>query len=505
MTGILKKPKFIKFFLILLCSLFFYSFSVQAIGVRPLVIDLEVSPGATEEFEITLTPSDEVEIVNLSFYRPIQVNTGALLYQEADRESYPVLNWIQLEENRVEMGPGENKVIRGRVTAPFAAEGTHTVVIMVEPEVEETERGVTFKIRYAVRVNIKIDRPGLRPRGELLSLEFLKEDVEYPQINVLFRNISKLYYETSAEATLRNEQGRLIQRIELKPPAAWQSGSSSTTIYPGAEVFFTGGITEPLYPGDYQLRVFFRYANGMQLIEKREIRVEEGIGIDQHFKALRIQPENISLELRPGAASSQLIEIENLSNEEVHLFVSGRDIEPDYPHSIYGKIEIQMRGEQEMLLPPYGKKRLVTTFRAPGDLAAGAYYGYLDFVQPVAEDRAELYSVDLEVISGRDELAAEAEILSLYPAEEIFSVEILNKGKGPLYPEGRLFLKDGEGRIVKEIGLSLQEGMEKILPGKSGLMLGIEEDIPAGSYTAEVNIYEAGQSIVKKEYVMEVN
>ena len=51
----------------------------------------------------------------------------------------------------------------------------------------------------------------------------------------------------------------------------------------------------------------------------------------------------------------------------------------------------------------------------------------------------------------------------------------------------------------------MQEGMEKILPGKSGLMLGIEEDIPAGSYTAEINIFEDGQSIVKKEYVVEVN
>ena len=39
---------------------------------------------------------------------------------------------------------------------------------------------------------------------------------------------------------------------------------------------------------------------------------------------------------------------------------------------------------------------------------------------------------------------------------------------------------------------------------KIGLNAGDEEDIPAGSYTAEVNIYEAGQSIVK-EYVMEVN
>ena len=47
--------------------------------------------------------------------------------------------------------------------------------------------------------------------------------------------------------------------------------------------------------------------------------------------------------LRPGTANSQVIEIENISNEDVYLYVTGRDIEPDYPHSIYGNMEIQMR------------------------------------------------------------------------------------------------------------------------------------------------------------------
>ena len=59
-------------------------------------------------------------------------------------------------------------------------------------------------------------------------------------------------------------------------------------------------------------------------------------------------------------------------------------------------------------------------------------------------------------------------------------------------------MRDEDGGIVKDLVLRLQEGMEKLLPGKSGLMLAIEKDLPAGVYKAEVDILENNQSIVKR-------
>ena len=147
---------------------------------------------------------------------------------------------------------------------------------------------------------------------------------------------------------------------------------------------------------------------------------------------------------------------------------------------------------------------MVATIRAPRDLEAGSYYGYLDFVQLSGEDQVDLYSINLEAVSEGDKLVGEAEILSLYLNEDIFSLEIINKGKKHLYPTGRLVLRDEDGGIVKDLVLRLQEGMEKLLPGKSGLMLAIEKDLPAGVYKAEVDILENNQSIVKKEFTLEV-
>lgn len=500
--------KLLPVLIILFSFLFIFNLSVKAMGVRPLVIDLEMIPGETKEFEIILIPSDEDEIVNLGFYKPVQLNTGALSYQKASSESYSVIEWVKLEKNRVDLLTEENRVVRGMVTAPFSADGTHTVVVMVEPEVEEAAQGVTFKVRYAIRLNIIISRPGMRPSGELLNFKFLQENTDSPVININFHNNSKMYYETMAEATIRNEQGRLVQRIEMKPPAAWQSGSEVITIYPDAEVLFTGNITEPLYPGNYQLRLFFRYANGMQIIERRELQIEEGIGTSQELKPVKVLPDQINLEIRPGAANSQVIELENLSDEEVYIAVSGRDIEADYVYSIYRHMDVQLRGEQEMVIAPYGKKRLVATIRASKELEPGGYYAYLDFIQSLPEDETEVYSIFFEILSGKEELEPEAEIISLYYDtqidELIFSIEVENTGNKHIFPEGQLILKDKEGCQVQTLELSLQEGVGYILPASSELMLVIGESIPVGRYLAEIIISEAGREIIQKQYELNI-
>jgi len=473
-------------------------------GVRPLVIDLEMVPGETREFEITLTPSEKDEIVNLSFYKPVQLNTGNLTFYKADAEAYPVVDWVKLETERIELPAEENGVVRGSVTAPFTAEGTHTVVVMIEPEVEEAAQGVTFQVRYAVRLNIIINRPGIRPSGKIIDFEFNTENKELPVINTVFKNDSRVYYDAIGEAVVRNEQGRLVQRIEMRTPAAWQSDRDFTTIYPDSEVLFTGNITEPLYPGKYQLRLFFRYANGMQIIERKDLFLEESFGTIQGSKPIRIQPEIISLELRPGAASSQVIEVENLSEEELSILVSGRDLERDYPYSIFSQLEVQLRGEQEMLIPPYGKKRIVLTIRAPKELNSGGYYGYLDFVEHISGEKEEIYSVLLENVTAKGELEPELDVISFYcnsqGEEGLFSVEIKNEGRVHLAPEGELILRDQAGNILKKLELRLPEGIEKLYPGRSLLLTAEWEQLQSGSYQAEIGIFESGKKISNKLY-----
>ncbi|MFP4015665.1 MAG: hypothetical protein ACLFUI_01415 [Halanaerobiales bacterium] len=499
----------IRIIILVIVSVLVFSSQIGAIGVRPLIIDLDAVPGETKVFEITLTPSEEDEVVNINYYQPIQMETGGLSYQEADSESFPVLNWIELEQNRVELPADENRKVRGTVTVPFGANSSHTVILMVEPEVEEAEQGVTFKVRYAIRLNINIQSPGMRPRGEINTFEFDTESGEQPVINTIFHNTSKMHYETSAEATVRNEQGRLVQRVELKTPVAWQSGRESTTIYPGAEVLYTGTITEPLYPGNYQIRLFYRYADGMQIIERREITVEGNIGTEDELKPIRLSPEDIKVNMRPGSSQSQVIEIENYSEQPISLNVSGRDIVRDYSHSLYKAVEIQLRGAENMTILPNVKKRVVLSVKAPQDIEDAGYYGYIDFIQQISEEEKEVYTIPVDVIVGQDEIEPDIELLSLHydgeGEEGIYSVEIANQGEAHIIPEGKLTIKDSTGETVGEIDIALQEGVNRILPDQSGLLIAIAEKLESGTYTAEVNINQDGQTLDENEFEIQVD
>ncbi|MFP4662250.1 MAG: hypothetical protein ACLFPF_08665 [Halanaerobiales bacterium] len=500
-----------KFKIIMLVTLtvLFFSSYVGAIGVRPLIIDLDAVPGETKTFEITLTPSEDDEIVNINYYQPIQMETGDLSYQEADSQSFPAINWIELEQNRVELPADENRKVKGTVTVPFGADSSYTAILMVEPEVEEAEQGVTFKVRYAIRLNINIQSPGMRPRGEITSFEFDTESGEQPIINTIFHNTSKMHYDTSAEATIRNEQGRLLQRLQLKTPAAWQSGRESTTVYPGAEVLYTGTVTEPLYPGNYEIGIFYRYADGMQIIERQEITVEGNLGSEEELKPIRLSPENISMNIRAGSSDNQVIEIENYGEAPISLNVSGRDIVRDYSHSLYKAVKIQLRGAENLTILPGSKKRVVLSVNAPQDIESAGYYGYIDFVHQISEEEKEVYTNPVDVIVGQEEFEPGIEILSLHydgeGEEGIYSVETANQGDIHITPEGELTIKDSSGEIVTEIDLGLQEGVNRILPDRSALLIAVAEKLNSGTYTAEVNIDENGQEIAEKEFEIKID
>ena len=70
----------------------------------------------------------------------------------------------------VNVYPGSEAKVSGTVRVPFSAGGSHTAVIMVEPQVPMIQSGITFRVRYAVRLNIRVDRPGLRRTAELVGL-----------------------------------------------------------------------------------------------------------------------------------------------------------------------------------------------------------------------------------------------------------------------------------------------------------------------------------------------
>ncbi len=496
-------------FPLLIALIFLINGSVQAVGVRPLVIDLQMSPGDTMPFELILTPEPVQRVVNFTLFEPRQVISGGLEYREGDPEEFPPVEWVEIPQE-VEVPPGEETKVEGMVRVPFDAAGSNTVVVMVEPAVEEAETGITFRVRYAVRINIDVDRPGLRPQAQVLDFDLQADEEKQPLVQINLLNPSPLRYMASGEVTIRDEGRRLVERVLLNSPAAAQANRTETRIYPGAEVQFLGSITEPLYPGEYELRLFLRYADGRQVIQSQQVQIT-GDEFDQegHMDIIRLNPEELQAQMRAGSSTSQVIQMDNRTPDNLQVNFAARPIRADYSHCIFEFINLEMRGETVLTLAPHRSGRSVLTVRAPREIEEGGYYGFLEVVALSEEgEQLEKKEIELEVLVGEDH-EYKVEFLNLevqqFADEFVFSATVQNEGRTHLAPQARIYLRNEEGAVQRTIRLNLQEDEGRILPGMTGLLVNEVRDLEPGKYTADISIEYGGEELAAAEIPLNIS
>lgn len=509
MSVILKHLMFKTIFLIfisVLIFLFSFSFVCNSVGVQPLVIDLNMQSGETKEFQLKLSPQENQQIVELKFYYPRQQLTGSLSYEEGNLEEHEVLKWLELPQE-VTVPPAEKTTVNVEVSVPFDAEGTHTAIIMVEPVVE-AETGVTFKVRYAVRINIHIDAPGLRESAELLDFSLEKNEEDRPVIKTRLHNDSALMYDAAGEVTIRDESRQLVERIPVKSRHAAQAGRDHTTIYPGAEVIFQGPVTEPLHAGTYDLQLFLYYGDGQQIIERKTIEIGDEFIDPETMEYIEVTPEAILDNLRPGGAATESLGIRNRTGEPLYIQLQNKEIEPEYSRSIFENLEVQLRGDQVFRLQGRRSQNTVLISRSPRDIEPGGYYGTINInVFNQEEEHLETRTVDLDMIIGQDH-QYQAEVLDLtvdtVEAETVFSTLITNNSPVHIRPTARIYLKDETDEIIQTITTRMPDQDDRILPEMTGRLENYLEDVEPGSYTAEVTVNYQDQEIGYGEFPVEI-
>jgi len=496
----------------LILILLIASLSIYAAGVRPMVLDFKLEPGESREFKLTLTPGGTTENLVLLLYHPVQKMDGSLSYISGENGDYDYLKWVSLEEREVIVPADQEKVVKGEINIPYNASGSYTSVIMIEPE-EEKNFGpqdiMKFMVRYAVRLNIYIDTPGQRARAEMNNLRFDKNDAGNPQISVNIKNISSLHFNAQAEVTLRDQNRRLIERLNLISRAAERRNNPSTKIYPNSEVIFSGELSQPLYPGEYTLQVYLKYGDNRQLVERKTITLEEELRKSGPRRYISFEPEIISDNLRAGAPSTQVIDINNLFNEEIKVKINQKELFEKGEHSLFNIGELQMRGGEEFVLEPRKSARSVMIFRSPRDVSAGGYYGQLELeVFDKNDELLETRNIDLEMMIGEGwEYNAEIDNFKFENQEGVqsFSFDLKNLSSAHIKPGAMVILKNGSDQVIKTVNLSAPEEVEKLLPQKSVSLIGKTTQIEAGTYDAEIVVTNNNQEIERMNTSVDVN
>ncbi len=487
------------------------SIPVDAVNVQPMSLNVKVRPGETSSFSFNLTTTDTQKTVDLQLYQPIQSATGDVSFSLSEGHLESPAEWIILENKQVVVPPDASTTVNGTIQVPYNTAGSHSIVIMVQPQVDSVESGLQFLVRYAIQLNITVESPGIWPYAEVVHWDIIADDNRQPLVKATFKNPSLLRYPVSMEMTIRGQNRRLIERSTLRTPSNMQAKRESTTIYPGAKVDFIGPITKYLAPGDYELRLFVRYADGRQRIESKKLSLA-GDEFDQSDRVsiLKIEPEAINIALRPGAAISQILQIENHFTKTMQVVIGGEEISEGYTHCVYKAIDIQFRGEQQFELASQRNGRNVLTFRTDRSLEPGGYYGNL-IVYALSTD-GELvhsYPIPLRVLVG-DGWTYTADVQSIkYVADDnsslLFSLVVRNTSPAHITPSGVMYIKDLEGVIKRTVPLHIQDGVSAILPSTSGYLAGNTRTLDIGKYVAEIHLTHDSKNIATATLPFEID
>lgn len=478
----------------------FTSSSLAVITVRPLSIQLLAKPGETVPFVVEVVSQEKVvEPVNLKILRPVQKTNGDFSFQEEDVKVFPELQWINMERTNFLLRPGEVSTFKGNVKVPFNARGTHLYAIMIEPLLKQGSSSIDVFVRYAVLVRLNIDAAGSRPNAQIKGLQLVKGKNGEPQIQMSAYNSSLWDFNTSAFATIRdNTSKRLIDRVELRTQLGWLGEQNETRMFPGSTLEYYGIPSKALTPGDYEIRIFYRYASSGQILMTKNVQVKLGdyIYSPGKLKKVIINPEGLSLEGRPGSGNMKGLKFENRFSQPVKVQIDPVDVENNYPYSVITNTVLEFKPGKELILEPGRIGIIVVNAKFPKSASIQGNYGSLK-VKVISLDSKPLVLeesvIDLEAkVIGKYKYIVEATTISgdKNDSNYLVSAVINNKGNIKIFPYAEVIFKDQNDNFVGATKLTVVEGEKNsVLPGKLITLVGNIDMLKPGSYKAEIKIF----------------
>lgn len=475
------------------------SLAASAMGIHPFVIDVEACPAETARFELSISSDGNSDHVGLRIYGIRQSRYGDLEYIPAAQA--PCSSWVRLP-TLVDIPNSAQRTIEGQVLVPADAGGSYHLAIMVEPQTKESGYAVAVRVRYAVRLNIRVPRAGLRADAKVKSIGLAKAESGEPVVEAIISNTSPVDYLASAEVTIRDSSMRLLERVELRPQSGWSNGWTQSRLYPHAEVAFLGFPRTVLAPGEYDLRLFLRYASGRQLISTAKVKVAEGSFVypERTLVGVSISPDRLDFTLAPGGAASKAVRFGNTGSVPVRVLMQPRQPEPGYPRSIGAQGDLELRGGADFVLQPGRSATRVVGLQFPKDSPPGGYYGAIDVAVVSLSGEllhTEAIQADAHVGQGwKRSIEIAGGTLQADEDGYLVGVVVMNTGDVALSPWGQGVIRAADGSVAASVKLEVEgDAGARVLPGRDITVVGLANHLVSGSYTVEVVVGEGSTSL----------
>ena len=499
--------RLIIFITIFIAIIFLQSIPLFAIGINPLVIELSAKPGDTVPFTITIIPAEKPEVVTLFLAKFTQQPNGGLSFEEVNPSSYPPANWVSFP-SKVNVGI-EKIPISGTIKVPLnAVGGTYNLALMMDSESPVKGKNLNVRIRFGVRFHLRVDWPGLRPSVQLDDFNIVKGEQGEPVIQTLVKNTSPIDFLFSATVTIRNNQKKLIERVEIKPKVSWEIKALETRMFPNGELLYVGNPKEALLPGDYELRLFYRYGTAGQIVKSKIINIKAGEYIypKSKLKVVKISPTNLEFSGKPGTSSLKALKFENFFDKSLFITVETVDFSQGYNFSILKNTEVEIKGGKQFTLEPGRMYVDIISVKFPKDAPVHVNYGlikinvYLNDPNPtLIEDSVILLSA---AVPGDYKLSAEVtNLLNEFNGDKyLLAAVVKNNGNVKICPTATAFIKNEEGKEIDTVKLAV-EGDDNafVYPDKVLTLTGFSEKLKSGKYYVVIKVNDGQKEIGTSE------
>jgi len=484
-----------KFYIISIVFLLFTTFSFAQITVSPLSVEKDVRAGENFVATINVYGGNTTQNVNIELYQLSQDLTGNFDFAKATPDTFLYSNWIEFP-NSITVSPRSPTPIEVGVNIPSNAPfGTYNFILMITPEVE-TSGTIGIIIRYAIRITVHVQGTVIT-RVEVEDMKVVPNEEGKPLIEATIVNGSSYDLVVSTEAILRDQSGKMIERLPLKSPYMEKNNITAQRILKGNKVVFSGKPTYLLAPGDYKVNLFVNYSNRQRVVTYDINVPEEGFNFTPPTElALIVDNTEFSYKLYPGGVKTFVINLQNMSTQNVTVQVGGQEFS-SLPKDRSLLSWITLRSPSSFTVNAQRTSRVTLSINVPKDVENGAYYGKI-FLNAYDES-GELLSqkkVNVETVIGEANYDVEL-VSSNYEKIDgsgIFSVLIKNTGERYIIPKGSLSVLDNDGVSIGVYDL-LPSTQEWLVPTQETMLIGEVPILEEDGYRYILTIYNNEQRL----------
>lgn len=373
------------------------------VAVSPLKQEVTVKPGETGKVTISLSNHSRsefnaVQSVRLEVVDVQVIEDGSIGFLQAGLMDSSASKWVSLPQTSLMLEPNQSQPVECTIVVPASAPpGEYYTTVMVTLDTTgRTDKGVAVQYRIASGIFVTVPGRTYPKRAKIERCEFLwPEDGEaaasqpaasepnrtaagspasqptpvMPRVSVLLHNSGRARFEASGKVKIVDGRSRVVFAGSLSSPRACVFGGDSR--------LFEAALAKPLAAGKYVIKVEMDYESTWSKARHQmsvEILPQQAAALQllahrrlEGQSAVEVQPEKVSVSLRPGAMRSLGLAAKNTSDGPVRAGV--RVVTPEgSPAGAWMTVQ-----PQDFTISAAGHKTVGLKVQVPADAPTGTY------------------------------------------------------------------------------------------------------------------------------------